>query len=95
MDRTGFLSMLLEAFMGAGFDDLVKDYMLSFADDSEYSLNDYKNGSKFIVNIFSRMKGELIDAHENLQPLSAAYLAEKIKLSGDELQMLENRLMGR
>jgi protein tyrosine phosphatase len=94
MDRTGFLSMLLEAFMGSKFDDLVKDYMLSFVDDSEYSLNDYKNGSRFILNVFSKIKGEPIDTHENLQSLSTTYLLEKITLSGNEAQTLANRLMG-
>jgi protein tyrosine phosphatase len=93
VDRTGFLSMLLESFMGAKFDDIAKDYMLSFVDDSEYSLNDYKNGSGFIINIFIKIKGGRIDTSENLQRLSAKYLSEKVKLSSSELQMLADRLM--
>jgi protein tyrosine phosphatase len=90
VDRTGFLSMILESFMGAEFDDIAKDYMLSFVDDSEYSLNDYKNGSGFIINTFSKIKGEIINAHENLQRLSTKYLLEDVKLSSSELQMLKN-----
>jgi protein tyrosine phosphatase len=93
IDRTGFSSMILESFMGAKFGDIVKDYMLSFVDDSEYSYNDYKNGSNFIINIFSKIKGEIIDAYENLQRLSTRYLLEKVKLSNGELQILANRLM--
>jgi protein tyrosine/serine phosphatase len=91
IDRTGFLSMLLESFMGIKFDDIVKDYMLSFVDDSEYSLNDYKNGSNFITNTFSKTKDEPIDTNEKLQRLATKYLLEKIKLSSGELQILTNR----
>jgi hypothetical protein len=93
VDRTGFLSMLLEAFMGAKFDDIAKDYMLSFVDDSEYSLNDYKNGSMFVINTFSKIKGGIINTSENLQRLSTKHLLEKIRLSSNEAQMLTNRLM--
>jgi hypothetical protein len=39
--------------MGTKFDDIVKDYMLSFVDDREYCLNDYKSGSKFIIDILN------------------------------------------
>jgi protein tyrosine phosphatase len=93
IDRTGFLSMLLESFMGATFDDIVKDYMLSFIDDIEYSLNDHKSGSRLIIDIFSKINGETIDANENLQYLSTTYLLKKIKLSSGEAQILANRLM--
>jgi protein tyrosine/serine phosphatase len=93
MDRTGFLAIILESFMGAKFDDIVKDYMLSFVENSEYSLNDYKNGSKLIINIFSKIKGELIGADENLQNLSAKYLLDKIKLNINEAHALADRLM--
>jgi hypothetical protein len=90
VDRTGFLSMLLEAFMGAEFDDIAKDYMLSFVDANEYSLNDYKNGSGFIIHIFSKIKGEIINAGENLQRLSTKYLLEKVRLSSNEAEMLHS-----
>jgi protein tyrosine phosphatase len=93
IDRTGFLSILLESFMGAKFDDLAKDYMLSFVDDSEYSLDDHKNGSKFVINVFSKIKGEPIDTAEDLQYLSTKYLLEKVRLSNDEARILTNRLM--
>jgi protein tyrosine phosphatase len=93
IDRTGFLSMLLESFMGTKFDDIVKDHMLSFVDNTEYSLNDYKNGSNFIINTFSKIKGGLININENFQHLATKYLLEKIKLSSGELQILTNRFM--
>jgi hypothetical protein len=92
IDRTGFLSMVLESFMGVKFDDIVKDYMSSFVDDSEYSLTDYKNGSNFI-NTFSKIKGGLININENFQHLAPKYLLEKVKLNINELQILANRFM--
>jgi protein tyrosine phosphatase len=95
IDRTGFLLIVLEAFMETNFDDMVKDYMLSFVDESEYSLNDYKNGSIFIMNIFSKIKGEIVNPDENLQYLSTKYLLEKIKLSFTEVQMLSNKIMNK
>jgi protein tyrosine/serine phosphatase len=95
IDRTGFLSSMLEAFMGTKFDNMVKDYMLSFVDENEYSLNDYKNGSIFIMNIFSKIKGEIIDQNENLQYLSTKYFLEKIKLNINEVQMLSNKIMNK
>jgi hypothetical protein len=79
--------------MGASFDDIVKDYMLSFVEESEYSLNDHKNGAEFIIDLFGKIKGETAHGNENLQCLSENYLLEKIKLSGDEAQLLANRLM--
>jgi protein tyrosine/serine phosphatase len=85
IDRTGFLSLLIESFMGAAFDDIVKDYMLSFVESKEYSANDRKNGSLFMRNMFSKIKGELFNLDENLQSLSEKYLVEKIGLDDGQI----------
>jgi protein tyrosine/serine phosphatase len=95
IDRTGFLSLILESFMGAKFDDIVKDYMLSYVDNKEYSDHDYKNGSLFMVNMFSEIKGRAVESNDDLQCLSKRYLVEKIGLSDDELNLLARKLMGR
>ena len=92
IDRTGFLSVILESFMETPFDDIVKDYMLSFVDNEAYSLNDYNNGKTFITNLFSTIKGQLINSNENLQQLSKKYLLEKVKLDVNELKSLINKL---
>jgi protein tyrosine/serine phosphatase len=68
--RTGFLSMILEAFMEAKFDDMVKDYMLSYVDGDEYSKNDYNDGTRVIRNLFGTIKGGLINTDDDLQYLS-------------------------
>jgi protein tyrosine/serine phosphatase len=67
IDRTGFLSIILESFMGVGFNDIVKDYMLSFVENDEFSENDYKNGALFITNIFTKIKCNLINSDDNLK----------------------------
>jgi hypothetical protein len=95
VDRTGFFSLILESFMGAPFDDMVKDYMLSFVNSSKYALNDHKNGSRFMIDMFSKIKGETINTNEDLQCLSTKYLMETIKLSSNELHILGGTLMNR
>jgi protein tyrosine/serine phosphatase len=94
MDRTGFLAIILEAFMGAKFDDIAKDYMLSFVNNNEYSADDSKNGSFFIRSLFSNIKGEPIDDEEDLQKLAIKFLSEYIGLNNGELKKLENKLKG-
>jgi hypothetical protein len=93
IDRTGFLSLLIEAFMGVAFDDIVKDYMLSYVEGDEFSKDDYKNGSIFIQNMFSKIKGELLNSNDDLQIIANKYLIEKIKLSNTEINLLENKLI--
>jgi hypothetical protein len=95
IDRTGFLAIILEFFMGAKFDDIAKDYMLSYVDSSEYSSNDHRNGSTYVRNLFANIKGQLIDDGEDLQSLSEKYFTEYIGLDNGELKMLENKLMGK
>ena len=92
VDRTGFLSILLESFMKANFDAIVKDYMLSFAYSSEHS-KDYRTGEIYVFNLFSQIKGGLINPGDDPQCLSSKYLMEKVGLNNDELMCLKNKLM--
>jgi protein tyrosine/serine phosphatase len=91
IDRTGFLALIIEALMGVKIDGIIKDYMLSFFDDNEYSLN-YKNKSIYVMNVFSEIKGGLIDRNEDLKALSIKYLREKVCLNGDEINSLVDKL---
>jgi len=93
IDRTGFLSIILEAFMEADIKDIIKDYALSFVDKNEYTLNDFNKNSIFIKNLFTKIKGELISSNENLQNLAIKYLIEKIGLNNEQLILLKNKLM--
>ena len=92
IDRTGFLSALLESFMGASFDEMVRDYMLSFVDKNEYSGDDHRNGSIFLSNLFSKMKGELIRQTEDLQLVATGYLRYKIGIDDENLLILKWKL---
>ena len=94
MDRTGFFSILLESLMGAHIDEMAKDYMLSFVENSEYSENDYMNGFRFLCNLFSKLKGGLLTPDDDLQMLITSYLIEKVKLSQDSLDDLKSKLGG-
>jgi protein tyrosine/serine phosphatase len=93
--RTGFLSIMLEAFMEAKFDDMVKDYMLSYVDGDEYSKNDYDNGTKVIKNLFGTIKGGLINTDDDLRCLSEKYFIETVKLTDEELMKLRKKIMNK
>jgi protein tyrosine/serine phosphatase len=92
IDRTGFLSIILEAFMGASLEDIVKDYMISFVDSGKYSPDDYKNGLDFVRDTFSRISGESIQTREDLQIQATKYLTKQVRLGKDELTVLEGKL---
>jgi protein tyrosine/serine phosphatase len=96
IDRTGFLAIILEAFMGAKFDDIEKDYMLSFVDNGEYSADDRKNGTFFVKRLFELIKGEPIGNDEDLQKLAVQFLTDckYISLGSGELKILEHKLKG-
>jgi protein tyrosine/serine phosphatase len=92
IDRTGFLSAILESLMDAQLDEIAKDYMLSFVDENEYALNDSKNGILFLTNLFTKISGETFTTNNNLKDLTMKYLKEKIKLNDTEILVLENKL---
>ena len=46
-DRTGFICMLLEALMGASYQEIVDDYMLTY--DNYYEINQEKDKAKYDV----------------------------------------------
>jgi hypothetical protein len=68
--------------------------MLSFVDDSQYSLKNYNNNSSIIMNVFAKIKGDVVKADDDLQYLSEQYLLKKVKLKVAEIQMLANKLTG-
>jgi protein tyrosine/serine phosphatase len=94
VDRTGFLSIILESLMDAEIGDIVKDYMRSFDAQRGYPQDDYKKGEPLIINLFSKIKGELINKNEKLRSLSEKYLLEKIGLNANEITILTDKLAG-
>jgi protein tyrosine/serine phosphatase len=92
IDRTGFFSIILESLMKSSFDEIVKDYMLSYVNSSEYSDEDYKKGSTFIRNIFSKIKGGLITVNDDIKTISLEYTANRIGLNFEEISILIEKL---
>jgi protein tyrosine/serine phosphatase len=95
IDRTGFISMILEAFMDAGFRDIVKDYMTSFIYDGEFSEDDYWTAAPIVISSFTRVKGDLIKDGDDLKDITEKYLTEKVGLTDKDLMRLEYKLMKR
>ncbi|WP_157784199.1 tyrosine-protein phosphatase [Treponema primitia] len=93
IDRTGFVSMVLEILLGAHFNEIVKGYMLSFVTNSEYSENDFKQGAMYIKNMMSRIKGEAIIPGEDFSLIIHDYLINKLGLNHEDIIKLKNVLI--
>ena len=92
MDRVGLMSILLESFMGAAFEEIVKDYMLSFVSASDYSSDDYQQGAAYLQNLFSKIKEDALKPNEDFQALSHNFLTGKVGLNKDILMQLQDKL---
>ena len=53
-DRTGFVCMLLEALVGASYDEIVDDYMISYK--NYYDISTYKHKDKYNVIVTDVLK---------------------------------------
>ncbi len=82
-DRTGFVCMLLEALAGADYDEIVKDYMITY--DNYYKINPTKEKDKYeiiIKNVLDPMilslsKGNETDVQKlDLKACAVDYLTE-------------------
>jgi len=92
IDRTGFLSLVLEALMEAALDDIVKNYMLSFINTDEYSKKDHLEGAIVIKNIFGAMKNELLNSNDDIKAIIEKYLIKNAGLNENTLKCLKNKL---
>jgi protein tyrosine phosphatase len=96
VDRTGFVSMVLEAFMGAKLEEIINDYLLSF--NSIYDsvifgvVND--TDSQVVMQLLSTMSDSQAINDQNLQQIAEIYLRSKIGLSVEELELLRNKMAG-
>jgi hypothetical protein len=92
IDRTGFMVMILEGLMGAGKEEMVNDYMMSFLDQS-----DFKNGSdryKKEKNNFCEVINKIynigkISKANNFAKAVEIYLLKNIGLTLDEINLLK------
>jgi hypothetical protein len=92
IDRTGFMVMILEMLMGAGKEEIVNEYMMSFLGQP-----DFKNGSKSYKNEknnFCRVLDIIynigkISEEDDLAKVAKNYLSKKIGLTLDEINLLK------
>ena len=95
VDRTGFVCMVIESFMGAALDDVIKDYLKSF--NSIFGSSIYeaeKNDVCTAKQILSQMSDSQIINEQNLQHVAETYLRSKIGLTNEEVALLRKKLTG-
>jgi protein tyrosine phosphatase len=94
VDRTGFVSIVLEALMGGTIDEIINDYLQSFNsiyDSSIYS-DVNKEDSLVVMQLLSAMGNYMPVNDQNLQVITENYLRSKVKLSVAETEMLKKKL---
>jgi protein tyrosine/serine phosphatase len=96
VDRTGFFSMVLEAFMGATVDEIVNDYLLSFNSifDSDIYGEVNTSDSQVAMQLLSDMGGLQAITDNNLEAIATHYVRNVIGLSAEELGLLREKLGG-
>ena len=94
VDRTGFVCMVLESFMGAALGDVINDYLESFNSIFESSIYDdeQKADSRIAMQILSVMSNSQIINEQNLQNIAETYLRNTINLSAEEAELLRMKL---
>jgi hypothetical protein len=94
IDRTGFVSMVLEALMGATFDEIAGDYLMSFNSIYESSIYNQSNkaDSLVVMQLLQVMSGNLKTSGQNLQGIAEHYLKNKIRLPDEEISVLKMKL---
>lgn len=93
VDRTGFVSMVLESFMGASLDEVINDYLYSFNSIFESSIySTQKEDANTAMQILSVMSDSQIINAQNLQHIAEIYLRNKVGLSAEEVELLRDKL---
>ena len=96
-DRTGFVIGLLEALMGAGYDEIAEDYAVTYRNYYNVKKNsvlDTYFKTYFDDNIVEWTGGKgYIDVHTtDLKKAAENYLKNKLKLSEEEITKIRERL---
>jgi protein tyrosine phosphatase len=92
-DRTGFVSMVLEALMGATITEITDDYLLSYGSWFSSAIkggND--NGEQVVLEQLQMMNMGQPVTDENLQAEVKRYLIQKVGLTAAEIEALKNKL---
>jgi protein tyrosine/serine phosphatase len=95
VDRTGFFAALLEALMGVGFKEIIKNYLSAFHfDHSVLSRIEYYRKTKNFLSQLKKMAHGKNMVKLNIQAAAEHYLLNDIGLSYDEVTKLKNILSG-
>jgi Protein tyrosine/serine phosphatase len=96
IDRTGFVSIVLESLMGATLDEIINDYLQSF--NSMYNSSLYgevnKGDSLVVMQLLSAMGNYMPVNDQYLPAIAEHYLANTLKLSASEIALLKRKLAG-
>jgi hypothetical protein len=97
VDRTGFLAILFEGFMGADFFDVIDDYLISIYGDPlpPRSSRKYKRETVYVRSILDAMHDGREVTPANLRDAVIGYLKDNAGLRDPELAALEETLMGK
>ncbi len=94
VDRTGFVSIVLETLMGAKLADIIGDYLKSFNSMFDSSIYGNLNKEEVFQLIFA-MGDNMPVNDKNLEAIAEYYLLKRIKLSAAEIELLKNKLAGK
>jgi protein tyrosine/serine phosphatase len=97
VDRTGFVSIVLETLMGAKLNEVIDDYLKSFDSGFDSSIygNVNKEDSTVVLQLISAMGNNMPVNDQNLQTIAEHYLLKTVKLSTVEIGLLKSKLSGK
>ena len=97
IDRTGFVAMVLEALMGATFDEITADYMRSFDGPRGAKTGGPAGGPGSLVTarLLSVMGGPPEPDGQDLARVAESYLVTTVGLAPGEVSLLKEKLAGK
>jgi len=97
VDRTGFVCALLEAFMGATFQEIVADYSVSFDNGAMSAVHhgDSSTAGRAILKQLSKISPGIRLNSGTLQATAERYLVETLRLESMRVAALKRRLAGK
>jgi hypothetical protein len=94
VDRTGFAAAVLEALLGATVQEIEKDYLRSFGDETAAYFAENEQHPA-IYEQLTRMNGGTPVADETAQEAAKRFLTEAVGLTSAEVEVLRGRLLQR
>jgi protein tyrosine/serine phosphatase len=91
-DRTGFVIAIIEGLLGAGIDEILYDYLLSYGNSfaNEKSELNITTGKTILQQLDAIINGKIND-EDNFQSNIETYFLREIGLSRKELELLKEK----